>query len=369
MTNNKQDKKLKTKKRIGCACCSFLLLQLLVVLILIACLFIRCSKDVKVRAMYDRFSSRPVASANVTIKHIEHQLFKDGQFFYTHDHIVRGVTDEDGYVTFPDQPYGVFDKLFYSNRGLYIKATKGQKYGESDYHFYDHGPETPFYVYLNHEKAIKERNMIVVLNYCHGSVGKMVMSTSSLRQHGFTVKEIPTVEDVNVDTLRAALRGYNCQFWIISDTNPHMSQELYNLVYDHFNRGKGVFIWSDNDPFYADSNVMLAHLFGSNMSGSYWGQQTLDKQVGDARLGIVEHPITRNIDHLYEGNTISHVEMTRQLKPLLYSTDGNVVTAYYDDGKKRALIDGGFTRLYNDYWTEDTERFVVNCAMWLGFRE
>lgn len=368
MTNNKQDKKSKTKKRIGCACCSFLLLLLLVVLILIACLFIRCSKDVKVRAMYDRFSSRPVASANVTIKHIEHQLFKDGQFFYTHDHIVRGVTDEDGYVTFPDQPYGVFDKLFYSNREFYIRATKDQKYGESDYHFYDHGPETPFYVYLNHEKAIKERNMIVILKYCHDAGFNLYDPTNALRQHGFTIREIPITEYVNIDTLRAALRGYNCQFWIIADNQPHMSPELYDLVYEHFNRGKGIFIWSDNDPYYADSNVMLDHLFGSRMSGNYEGQQTLAKQVNGANLGIVEHPITRNIDHLYEGVTISHVEMTRQLKPLLYSSDGNVVTAYYDDGKKRALIDGGFTRLYVN-WNSETEQFIVSCAMWLGFRE
>ena len=147
-----------------------------------------------------------------------------------------------------------------------------------------------------------------------------------------------------------------------------MSPELYDLVYEHFNRGKGIFIWSDNDPYYADSNVMLDHLFGSRMSGNYEGKQTLVKQVNGANLGIVEHPITRNIDHLYEGVTISHVEMTRQLKPLLYSSDGNVVTAYYDDGKKRALIDGGFTRLYVN-WNSETEQFIINCAMWLGFRE
>ena len=158
------------------------------------------------------------------------------------------------------------------------------------------------------------------------------------------------------------------QLWIIAGSTPLMNQENYSLVYDHFNKGRGLYIWSDNAPLFADSNIILSHMFGSRMSGEYYGDHVLTIQTGDKQPGIIKnHPITTGLQNFYEGITVSNVKLTQDLKPLVYSSDGLIVTAYFDKDGKRALIDGGFTRLYDSFWVRaaGTDRFVVNCAAWL----
>ena len=57
------------------------------------------------------------------------------------------------------------------------------------------------------------------------------------------------------------------------------------------------------------------------------------------------------------------------VKPLVYSSDGNVVTAYSESNNSRLLIDGGFTRLWYNWDSAGTGRFVTNCAAWLANAE
>ncbi len=49
----------------------------------------------------------------------------------------------------------------------------------------------------------------------------------------------------------------------------------------------------------------------------------------------------------------------------LYGSDGKVVGAYYDRDGKRAILDGGYTRLYLKWDTAGTGRYVKNAAAWL----
>jgi hypothetical protein len=42
------------------------------------------------------------------------------------------------------------------------------------------------------------------------------------------------------------------------------------------------------------------------------------------------------------------------------------VSAFYDRGGKRAIFDGGFTRLYRQWDTAGTARYVKNAAAWLA---
>jgi hypothetical protein len=42
------------------------------------------------------------------------------------------------------------------------------------------------------------------------------------------------------------------------------------------------------------------------------------------------------------------------------------VTAIYDSEGRRALVDGGFTRLFIQWDDAGTARFVCNAAAWLG---
>jgi len=51
----------------------------------------------------------------------------------------------------------------------------------------------------------------------------------------------------------------------------------------------------------------------------------------------------------------------------MYGSAGNLVTACYDQNGKRAIIDGGSTRMDPDFWdTAGTARFIKNAAAWLA---
>ena len=120
-------------------------------------------------------------------------------------------------------------------------------------------------------------------------------------------------------------------------------------------------------PSFADTNIIMSELFGTKMSGDYRGEKILSIQKGENEPGIIkDHLITTGIQNFYEGITISNVKIAGGLKPLVYSSDGKVVTAYYDMEGKRCLVDGGFTRLESNKWLlAGTDRFVINCAAWL----
>lgn len=158
-----------------------------------------------------------------------------------------------------------------------------------------------------------------------------------------------------------------CQVWLISGYNRTITDEQIRQIKAFYNQGKGVYLWADNDPFYADVNPIIKDLFGSTMSGNYIGEQIIGVQKHIKGVGIVAgHLISTGISNFYEGVTISNVTMTQYLKPLVYSSDKKVVTAYSDVDGKRLLIDGGFTRLCVDWDSAGTDRYVVNAAGWLG---
>ena len=88
-------------------------------------------------------------------------------------------------------------------------------------------------------------------------------------------------------------------------------------------------------------------MFGITMYGNSLGEQVLGIQQSPQGSSIIpNHPITTGIASFYEGITIAEVDVKQQLIPLIYGSNGKIVTAYYDMHSKRALVDGGFTRLY-----------------------
>ncbi len=158
-----------------------------------------------------------------------------------------------------------------------------------------------------------------------------------------------------------------CQVWLISGNRRTITVEQIKQIKTFYNQGKGVYLWADNEPFYADVNPIIEDLFGATMSGNYIGEQIIGVQKHIKDVGIVAgHLISTGISNFYEGVTISNVAMTQYLKPLVYSSDKKVVTAYSDVDGKRLLIDGGFTRLCVDWDSAGTDRYVVNAAGWLG---
>ena len=234
-----------------------------------------------------------------------------------------------------------------------ISGAKTDRYGNPQGSQYDLAKDGAF-------KGYK----IVVLYFCWQ--GDMSLPKPALEKKGFSVLEFRNTNVPTPQQLKELLDDDRNQLWMVSGEKCYLSQMHYSVIYDHYNKGRGLYIWSDNTPYFADSNIILSNLFHSEMFGDCWADQVLSIQQESNMPGIIKnHAITTGIQNFYEGHTITCVKMNGGLKPLVYCSDSNIVTAYYDLDKKRCLIDGGFTRLYYKWDSAGTDRFVVNCAAWL----
>ncbi|MBQ6595052.1 MAG: hypothetical protein IJH78_05255 [Clostridia bacterium] len=167
----------------------------------------------------------------------------------------------------------------------------------------------------------------------------------------------------------APLLREKTQLWIISDTDRRLDDAAISVIERFWRAGGSLYLWGDNDPFHADIDRIGQRLLGSTMQGTYEGDRVLGVRKPGAAGGIIPgHPISTGIAHFYEGITIAAVRTSDRVRPLVYSSDGNVVTAYAEEsgGCGRVLMDGGFTRLYYKWDSAGTDRFVTNCAAWLA---
>jgi molecular chaperone DnaK len=206
---------------------------------------------------------------------------------------------------------------------------------------------------------------IGVLHLYTGEGFDFHLPKSALKEKGFELihwKDIPPSPTV----LRQELKKTS-QLWIISSNIKKLNLAHMSVIKDYFNEGKGVYIWGDNEPFYADANFILENIFDSYMSGNTLGDKvvTLQKEYGKSGL-IPNHPITTGIENVYEGITIATIFANNDFEPLIYGSDNQVVSSFYNKDGKRAIIDGGFTRLFVNWNTAGTSRYVKNAGAWLS---
>ena len=196
----------------------------------------------------------------------------------------------------------------------------------------------------------------------------------ALREKGFAVTAIPPDDYRYFDSethVKAgpleSLLGPQTQLWIISNTKNGFDETSAEVVERFYKDGGGLYLWGDNDPFHAEADFFARRLFNLGMTGNYIGEKVLGVKSMSSSGGIIPgHPISTGIAHFYEGITIAAVQTNSEVKPLVYSSDGNVVTAYSESNNSRLLFDGGFTRLYWSWDAAGTGRFVTNCAAWLA---
>jgi hypothetical protein len=187
---------------------------------------------------------------------------------------------------------------------------------------------------------------------------------AALREKGFSVYRWINTPP-NPATLEQAL-AHASQLWIISGSTRQLTPAHIAVIKRYFEAGHGVYIWGDNEPYYADANAVTEALFGTVMLGNLDGQQTIGLQTQPGGPGLLpNHLLTTGLEHIYEGHTIATIQPTKVLQPLIYGSAGNLVTAYYDHDGRRAIVDGGFTRLYMKWDTAGTARYVKNAAAWL----
>ena len=157
-----------------------------------------------------------------------------------------------------------------------------------------------------------------------------------------------------------------CQLWIISSSEQKLNEDHLKVIKEFFESGKGLYIWGDNKPYYADANYVSEYLFDIKMYGNLPGNVVVGLNNKDKDVGLTpNHLITTGLEYVYEGITIATIEKSLLFQPLIYGHEGNLVTAVYEQGGRRAIIDGGFTRLYISWDHAGTGRYVKNAAAWL----
>jgi hypothetical protein len=204
--------------------------------------------------------------------------------------------------------------------------------------------------------------IIAVLNLC--SID-LKLPKNALKEKVFTIEtwynELPSLQEFKKTLSKSS------QLWLISTLSQILNNDYLKAIEDFFDNGHGLFLWGDNDPLYQDANFVMEKLFKTRMSGDVRGDQIVSLQKVNEKKGIISnHIITTGLEFLYEGITIATIEENKFIKPLMYGSAGNLVTALYDNDGKRAIMDGGFTRLFYKWDNAGTARFVKNAAAWLA---
>ncbi len=210
-----------------------------------------------------------------------------------------------------------------------------------------------------------EGQTIVVLQFYTTGTFNFELPKAALAEKGFSVYRFSNAAP-SPKVLEEAL-SKACQLWVISTNTQLLNDEHAEIIKRFFDSGKGVYLWGDNDPYHADADFLAKKLIGVDMNGYYNGGQNVTFKSEDNNSGMLpDHLITTGLEFVYEGVTISKINDPNQvMTPLIWSSDGNVVAAIYEDQGQRLIIDGGFTRLYGSWNNAGTGRYVKNAAAWL----
>ncbi|MGV3625472.1 MAG: hypothetical protein ACO1OB_31970 [Archangium sp.] len=205
---------------------------------------------------------------------------------------------------------------------------------------------------------------IAVLHLYTGGGFDFSLPKAALKEKGFSVYRWVNQPPPPGELAKALEKS--CQLWVISDATRKLSAEHIAVIKKFFDAGHGVYIWGDNQPYYADANAVGEALLGVKMQGDTFGDKTVGLQNEPTKAGVLRrHLLTTGLEYLYEGITIATVQKNETLTPLIYGSADNLVAGFFDKDGKRAIFDGGFTRLYMKWDTAGTARYVKNSAAWL----
>lgn len=234
-----------------------------------------------------------------------------------------------------------------------IRAANKDRYGNPDGPQYDLARDGAF-----------NGLQIAVLHLYTGEGFDFRFPAAALAEKGFAVHRWPT-QPPSARELAQVL-DKSCQLWIISDSSQKLGPDHLTAIRSFFDSGRGVYIWGDNEPYYADANYIAGALFSGRLSGNVMGDTVVQVKRDGSHSGMVpDHLICTGLENLYEGITIATVQGNASLRPIVYGSAGNAVVATYDQNGKRALLDGGFTRLFLKWDTAGTGRYVKNAGAWL----
>ena len=194
----------------------------------------------------------------------------------------------------------------------------------------------------------------------------------ALQIKGFHVENVKTEHE-----FLSKLRTKSYQIaWVISSSTIDNDTFISTLI-DYHSTGGAIFLFADNIPYVAHASEFLNKKFNIRLTGNYPGNKTLIfKENGYTHSGhFGRHEIFTGIKNLFEGVTICHpvYSLSTDRKTLLTvatATDGHPCVSIYDpsidSNEGRLCLDCGFTKLFINWNSPGTARFIVNVSCWLA---
>ena len=86
---------------------------------------------------------------------------------------------------------------------------------------------------------------------------------------------------------------------IISGDRRLLGPDHLAVIKAFFDAGHGVYIWGDNEPYYADANYVAQALVGTTMLGDVPGDRAMPLQVKLGHAGLMpNHLLSTGLEHL-----------------------------------------------------------------------
>ena len=226
---------------------------------------------------------------------------------------------------------------------------------------------------LGRDGAFMEFNILIAQFYTDSMFNDAAMRKpiDELNLKGFQVRHVKTEDEC----IKELTSNRYAVAWIISTSHIQNSKFISALTTFH-SEGGAIFLFADNTPYTCHASEFLKTKFGITVDGNYHGGKTMTyKEGGHEKTGnFGQHEIFTGITNLFEGITICHpVYSTPSSRSAFVTvataTDGNPSIAVYDSpptsAEGRICLDCGFTKLYINWDSAGTARYIINTTCWL----
>jgi len=204
----------------------------------------------------------------------------------------------------------------------------------------------------------------------------------ALAEKGFRVRLV-------VDDFTPQLLQDVDQLWVFSNTTSSLGTDDVDAIRRFVEDGGGLYLLADNEPHLAEANVLAELFFSTRLSGDYLGQRVLDvrrnsrptpssvnmpaenKETNpNAESAVASaplHPVLTGLNYVFEGDSISCIESTDKMVPILFNSEGELLLAAAAERDYRILVDGGWTRYARRYaQSAGSLRLAENAAAFLS---
>jgi uncharacterized protein YegL len=179
------------------------------------------------------------------------------------------------------------------------------------------------------------------------------------------IRQAPSPSECSLD---ARLLADYSQLWFVSGATPTLSEQQVQMIVNYVRNGNGLAIWADNEPLFADANLLARALTGSSFSGNRMADKVMVPGSPETAGRFVEHQLTQGVNNLYEGVTICTIDPVPGVTILGVSHDGQRCIGCFERDGQRVVLDTGFTKLQTTYYQRSAGlgRYLSNIAFWLA---